>query len=85
MNLRWNPDGKGIRQVPPHLQAFARAKRREFLNNCLTSATCALVLGRAFAAMAGAPDALEYATVASITAFLAASVLVLGVGFSSLF
>ena len=85
MNLRWNPDGKGIRAVPPHLEAFARAKRKEFLINCALSAACGLALGRTFAVIAGVPHALEGATIVGVGCFLAVSTLVLGVGFSSLF
>ena len=85
MNLRWNPDGKGIRDVPPELQEFARAKRREFLQNCLVSAATASILGRILAIAVGVPDAADPAMIVQAASFLMVSTLVLGVGVSSLF
>ena len=85
MSLRWNPDGKGIRAIPPKLIEFAHSKRREFLVNCAISAMLGLMLGRTLAHLYGVPGALDLTSIAGVGAFLAASVLVLGVGVSSLF
>ena len=85
MSLRWNPDGKGIRQVPPHLLQFARAKRQEFLINGAASSFGGLVLGRASAAFAGVEGALTMTTVSVCAVYLAATYLLLGIGISSLF
>jgi len=71
--------------VPPHLKAFAQAKRREFFLNCLASCVAGLVVGRAAAWCFGVPHALHLGTIVQVAAFLAACTLVLGVGFSSLF
>ena len=85
MRLRWNPDGRGVRAVPKDLRAFAVAKRREYFLNMMQSAAGGLVVGRAFAAAAGVPDALEPAVMAGAAVFLAGAILVLGIAFSLLF
>ena len=85
MNLRWNPDGEGIRDIPPKLLEFARSKRRELLANCAISAALGLVLGRTLAYLYGVPGALDPTAIFGVGGFLSVSVLVLGVGLSSLF
>lgn len=85
MRLHWNPDGHGRRAIPKDLQAFAIAKRREYVFNLVQSAAGGLVVGRTFAAAAGVPDALEPTTLAGVSVLLAGALLALGIGFSSLF
>ena len=63
MRLRWNPDGKGKRKVPPRLAAFARAKRREFFGWMLCSLVIGMCIGRAVEWLCGVPGAMEAATV----------------------
>ena len=63
MRLRWNPDGKGKREVPPRLAAFARAKRREFFGWMLCSLVVGMCIGRAVEWLCGVPGAMEAETV----------------------
>ena len=59
MRLRWNPDGKGPRAVPPHLVDFAQRKRNQFLRTLTTSAVAGLAIGRCVDWATGEVDALE--------------------------
>ena len=59
MRLRWHPDGKGPRAVPPPLVDFAQRKRNQFLRTLTTSAVAGLAIGRCVDWATGDPDALE--------------------------
>ena len=62
MRLRWNPDGRGKREIPPRLAAFARAKRRQFFGWMLCSLAAGLCTGRAIEWLCGVPGAVDAAT-----------------------
>lgn len=57
MRLRWNPEGKGRREVPSAFSEFARAKRREFFFNMLACALIGIAITHAIDWVKGKADA----------------------------
>lgn len=81
MRLRWNPEGKGIRAIPPGLQDFARKKRMQFFTNMLASAAVGMVLTHAVDHLVRG-NALAFSVTALVDSFvrmMGALVLTLGI------
>lgn len=85
MRLRWNPEGTGRRTIPPHLDTFARAKRREFFINMVVSASVGVAVTHvANYYLLGDAGSFAAAAILRSVQWMAAA-LALTVGFSALF